>query len=97
VVPVEAIRLEAFETRDRYQLVRYDFASDQSGFLYHCAIYTEENEFGIAYRALRQQDGQEAIERVLKVSKIWEGSYDYQINVSPDPGAQHIVPRKYRT
>jgi|ERR1039458_708725 hypothetical protein len=95
-VPSESIRLEAVETQDQYQLVRYDFASDQSGFLHHCAICTQEDEFGIAYRALRHQDGQEAIERVLKASKIWDGSYEYRINVSPDRGAQHIVPKEHR-
>jgi len=54
-VPSGAIHLATVETQDHYQLVRYDFASDQSGSLQHCAIYTQEAEVGIAYRALRHK------------------------------------------
>jgi hypothetical protein len=37
-----AIHLEELEMQDQYQLVRYDFASDQSGALAHVPIYTRE-------------------------------------------------------
>jgi hypothetical protein len=76
------------------QLVRYDFASDQSGSLQHCAIYTQETEFDIAYRALRSQNGSEAIEKILKVSEIWDGSYE-GVCVSVDKGLEHKIPKTF--
>jgi len=93
-IPAQAIHSEEVETRDRNQLVRYDFASGQSDSLCHCAIYTQETAFGIAYRALRQQDGTEAVERILKVSKIWDDSWGTDIKISIDRGAEYLVPKK---
>ena len=93
-VRAEMIRqVEEAEALTQYQLVRYDFSSERSGTSHHCAIYTQETGFDIAHRVLSQQDGREAIERILKVSKIWDGSYRDRINVSIDRGLQHPVPK----
>lgn len=72
------IHREGVETLALGQLVRYDFSSDQLGFLMHCEIYCKENE---AYNE-DHPDMHEPVESVLKPSRFWQGSYEQPINVS---------------
>jgi hypothetical protein len=92
-IPPEAIHLRGAETRDRNQLVRYDFASDQSGILRHFGIYTVENAASTPYRIVDQLLADEAIENVLKPFGLWQKSYGQRVNISIDWGIERSVPK----
>lgn len=92
-IPPEAIHLRDAETRDRNQLVRYDFASDQSGILRHFGIYTIEKTGPIPYRIVDQLVADEAIENVLKPSGLWQKSYGQRVNISIDWGVERSIPK----
>jgi hypothetical protein len=92
-IPAQAIHLEDSGTQDRSQLVRYDFSSDQSGVLWHVAIYTKEGKLDSGSRTIEQIHETDVIERVLKPSGLWDSSYGEEVNISIDRGIEDDIPK----
>jgi hypothetical protein len=88
------IRLEVAETQDQYQLVRYDFSTDQSGSIESFAIYTKERICSGEDRHIFRESRREAFERVLKPFGLLEDSYGDKVNVSVDPGLCYQPPMR---
>ncbi|MGB6690474.1 MAG: hypothetical protein WBE76_21780 [Terracidiphilus sp.] len=92
VIPAQTIRSARPGKQDQYQVVRYDFASVQSGTLRHIALYTREKTDSSTYRIANQAVADEAVENVLKPSGLWQESYGDRVNVSIDWGLEHPIP-----
>ena len=92
VIDDNMIRREAADTQDRYQLVRYDFASGQSGTLQHFAIYTKEPISDLNMRHVGIETPRAIFERVLKPFGLVDDSFGDNANVSVDRGACAPLP-----
>jgi len=91
-IRLQAIQLEEIETRDQYQLVRYDFSSAQVGCSAHIAIYTQEALLEAFSDSKEYVPEHEAGDRVLLPSLLWRDSYGHQFNVGIDRGCQGKPP-----
>jgi len=95
-IPTEAIQRIDAEAQSQYQLVRYDFTSDQSGLVRNVGIYTQERESGRLPHPSEQIHESEAIERILKPSGLWDISFGDCIHVSRDAGIKSQIPSAAR-
>lgn len=86
------IHRASVEMQDRYQLVRYDFSSDQSGTLRHVAIYTKELKPHIEDNTIAKVHDSEAIGRVLNPSGLWDSTWGDKLHVSIDRGCEKPIP-----